>query len=259
MRGESRKLQYSSHSSTLLHHQRRIVMDPKDKDTKVSADSSRSGSSASINFLALPDGVRKEIYERVLIVLHPLYLFQNPGSPVAVFAPDTPRHWLALLFTNRQISAEASAVLYRVNHFELVDITRPQIGVLRSFLDGIGYVNAASLSHLCISFPSAVSIDEKPGKVRLRDDSLQSLRLLQDKCTNLSTLETVVHFKNSGFFTRPDQFLREAFTKIDAQLKAIHSLRRIIVRVDVQSGVPTSSVKDMMQQLGWLILSPNGN
>lgn len=144
-----------------------------------------------------------------------------------------------------------------MNHFELVDITKLQIGVLRSFLDCIGPLNAASLSHLCINFPTVVSIDKEPGKVKLRDDSLQSLKLLQDRCTNLSTLETVVHYKNSSLFTRTDQFLQEAFSHIDAQLKAIQPLRRIIVRVETQSGLPTSSAKDMMQRLGWVVLSSN--
>ena len=235
-------------------------MDPNDKDTKISTpvfDSSQLASSASINFLGLPDWIRDKIYQKVLIILHPLYLFQDPGSPVDAFAPDKPLQWLALLHTNRQISVEASAVLYRVNHFELINITKAQVGVLRSFLDCIGSVNAASLSHLCINFPTVLSIDEEPGKVRFREDSLQSLNLLQDKCTNLSTLETVVHFKNSDFFTKTDQFLNEAFSQIDAQLKAIHSLRTIIVRVEPQSVVLTSSTKDMMLRLGWLVLSGN--
>ena len=249
-------------SPRFLCRQHRIVMGSKETTTEISTptlDSSESASSALIKFLDLPIRFRDRVYERVLIVPHPLYLFQEPGSPVETFAPDKPLHWLALLHTNRQISVEAGAALYRVNHFELVDITKRQFSVLRSFLDCIGPVNAASLSHLCISFPIVESIDEEPGNLRLRDDSLQSLKLLQDKCTNLSTLETVVHYKNSDSFTKTDQFLREAFSQIDVQLKTIHSLRRIIVRVDAQRGIPTSSVKDMMRRLRWLVLSGNGN
>lgn len=150
-----------------------------------------------VKLLDFPDPIRNKIYEIVLIVLRPLYLFQDPGSPVDANAPDKPLQWLGLLHTNRQISAEANAVLYRVNDFELVDISSAQTDVLRSFLDCVGSVNAASLSHLCINFPTVVSIDEEAGKVRLRKDSLQSLNLLPEKCTRLSTIETVVHFKNS--------------------------------------------------------------
>jgi hypothetical protein len=224
------------------------------RNSPTAFDSSQSTSSATVNFLDLPDEIRNRIYEIVLIILHPLYVFQDPGSPVATFAPDRPRQWLALLHTNRQISVEACAVLYAINHFEFVDITQRQVGVLRSFLDCIGPVNAASLSHLCINFPVAESIDDQPGKVRLRDDSLQSLKLLQDRCTSLSTLETLVHFKNSSFFTRTDEFLQEALSQIDAQLKAIPSLERIIIRVEVNDRVLTSSAKDLMQEFGWLVL-----
>ena len=237
-------------------------MGSKEKSTQTSTtalDSSQSKISAPANFLGLPNEIRNRIYKRVLIILHPLYLFQEPGSPVETFAPDRPLQWLALLYTNRQIYVEASAVLYAINRFHFVDITRQQVGVLRSFLDCIGSVNAASLSHLCINFPITESIDEQPGKVTLRDDSLQSLKLLKDKCTNLSTLETLVHYKNSNLFTRTDEFLREALSQIDAQLKAIPSLKKIIVRVEVYDRVPTSSAKDLMQGLGWLVLSGKSN
>ncbi|EXJ89942.1 hypothetical protein A1O3_03009 [Capronia epimyces CBS 606.96] len=196
-----------------------------------------------INFLDLPNLVRDKIYEAVLVVLHPIYIFQESNSSVEAFAPDKPPRWLALLHTNRQISAEASAVLYRVNHFELVDITKPQIRVLQSFLNGIGTVNAASISNLSISFPTVIGIDEEPGKVRLKEDSLQCLKVLQDRCTNLSALETVVHYRNSGFFMKTEHFLRGALSQIDQYLKTINSLRRIIVRFEEPSRVPTSAAK----------------
>ena len=150
-------------------------------------------------------------------------------------------------------------MLYAINHFEFVDITQRQVGLLRSFLDCIRSVNAASLSYLYINFSVAESIDDQPGKVRLRDDSLQSLKLLQDRCTSLSTLETLVHFKNSSFFTRTDEFLREAFSQVDAQLKAIPSLKRIIIRIEVNDRVSMSSAKDLMQRFGWLVLSGKSN
>ena len=234
-------------------------MDPNDNDKETSTspvfDSSQSTRPASPNFLDLPKLVRDKIYEGALIILHPLYIFSSPGIPVEVFGPDTPNHWLALIYTNRQISAEASAVLYRVNHFELVDITRPQIGVLRSFLDCIGPANANSLSYLCISFPIVVNNDEEPGEVKIRDDSLQIVEILRNKCTKLSTLETTIHYKNSGFFKKSDQFLQQAFLYLDAQLKTIYSLQNIVVRIDTQNAVPTTSTKEMMHQLGWLVLS----
>ncbi|KAJ9658702.1 hypothetical protein H2198_003580 [Neophaeococcomyces mojaviensis] len=213
--------------------------------------SSQSPSSATASFLGLPNEIRNRIYKTVLTISHPIHLFQDPGSAVASFAPDRPPHWLAILHTNRQIHAESSAILYTENHFHFVDITGQQVVVLRSFLDRIGSTNAASLSHLCINFPVAESMDDQPGSVRLKDHSLQSLQLLQDRCTNLSTLETLVHHKNSRFFTRTDDFLREAFSQIDAQLKAIHSLKRVIVRVEVDDNIPMTPARDLMQRV-WM-------
>jgi len=234
-------------------------MDSNEKSTPTSttpsSHSSQSAGSATVNFVDLPESVRNQIYTSVLVVLHPLYLFQGPGTRVETFAPDRPKQWLALLYTNRQISREASAALYRVNHFHLVDDTKQQFDLLRSFLDCIGSRNAASLLHICINFPIVESADGQPGKVKLKDDSLQCFKLLHDKCTNLSTLETVVHHKNSSVFRKTDEFLREALRPIDAQFKTLPSLKRIIIQVVVHDGVPTTSAKNFMQELGWIVRS----
>jgi hypothetical protein len=214
--------------------------------------------STPVSFLDLPRGVRNNIYKRLLVLRHPLYIFQEPNSPLESFAPDKPFRWLALLYTNRQIYTESSAALYSMNQFHLEDITPLQVDLLRSFLDRIGPLNAASISHLCVNFPVAERIDGQAKRVELRTDSLQSVRLYQDKCTNLSTLETIVHYKNSSFFREPDDFLREALPLIDARLRAIPSLRKIIVRFVDFNGIPTASVKDYMRELGWIVVSRNG-
>ncbi|KAF2845261.1 hypothetical protein T440DRAFT_472769 [Plenodomus tracheiphilus IPT5] len=214
--------------------------------------------STAVSFLHLPRWVRDDIYERVLVLRHPLYIFQEPNSPIESFAPDKPSRWLALLHTNRQIHEESSTVLYGMNQFHLMDITPLQTDLLRSFLDWIGSPNTASLSYLCVNFPVVERTNGQAGKLELRPDSLQSVRLYQDKCTKLSTLETVVHYKNSGFFREPDDFLREALSLIDARLRAILSLRKIIVRFVDFNGIPTASAKDFMQELGWIVVSRNG-
>lgn len=152
------------------------------------------------NFFDLPEGVRNDIYRRVLVLRHPLYIFQEPNSSVESFAPDKPFRWLALLYTNRQIYLESSAVLYGMNQFHLVDITPLQADLLKSFLDCIGTANSASLSYLCVNFPVAERSGSLTGRVELSTDSMQSVRLYRDKCAQLSTLETVVHYKNSRFF-----------------------------------------------------------
>jgi len=48
------------------------------------------------------------------------------------------------------------------------------------------------------------------------------------------------------------QFIREAFSQIDAQLKAITSLSKTIVRF--YDGPPTPEVAELMRRLYWVIL-----
>jgi hypothetical protein len=137
-----------------------------------------------------------------------------------------------------------------------MDTTQQQGGLLQSFLSCIGSVNAGLLSHLCINFPVAESVDGQPGQVMLREDDLYSLKLLQEKCAKLTTLETLLYSRNSRRLINPNhddsQFIREALSQIDAQLKAIPSLKKIIVRF--YDGTPTPAVMELMQSLGWVIL-----
>ena len=211
--------------------------------------------SARITFFSLPREIRHKVYKRVLIVAHPVFLFQDAGSRVETFAPDKPFQWLSLLYTNRQMHSEAIPVLYGMNIFSLVDTTPQQAGLLQSFLSCIGSMNAGLLSHICINFPVAESIEGQPGKFKLRDDSLQSLKLLREKCSYLTTLETFIHSKNSKGLIKTDQdnsqSIQDGLSQIDAQLKTIPSLNRVIVRI--HDGTLTPSVIELMQGLGWVV------
>jgi hypothetical protein len=146
-------------------------------------------------------------------------------------------------------------VLYGLNHFTFMDTTQHQGDLLQSFLNCIGSVNAGLLSHLSINFPVVESVEGQPGKVMLRDDDLYSLKLLQEKCPNLATLEALVHSRNSKYLFNASQddahFIREALPQIDAQLKAISSLKNIIVRS--YDGTPAPLVMELMQGFGWLV------
>lgn len=210
-----------------------------------------------MSFFSASREVRDRIYKMVLIIPHPVFLFQDTGSRVETFAPDRPHQWLSLLYTNRQMHNEATLVLYGMNSFSLVDTTRQQIGLLQAFVDCIGSVNAESLSYLYINFPVAEVIGDPPGKVKLRDDSLQSLKLLQEKCTNLKTLDLCIHNKNSKVLIQTDQgnsrSMQDTLSQIDVQLKTILSLNEIIVRVRDATPIPTLVI-EAMQELGWVVL-----
>lgn len=209
-----------------------------------------------MGFSTLPHKASYNIYERMLIVAHPIYIFQDIGSRVEMFAPETPHRWLALLHINRQINHEASAVLYGRNKFALMNTTRHQVGLLHDFMKCIGPVNTSFLSHLCVDFPV---IEGQPPELDFREDDLQSLNLIQENCTNLRTLEMHIHNYNSSSISKMDQDSSEpyrgALSRLDVQLKAIPPLAKVILRVG--GGTPSPSVIAFMQGLGWTVLPGN--
>jgi hypothetical protein len=205
---------------------------------------SEGTSSVPTSFFRLPADVRNNIYRRMLVVAHPLFLFRDNGSEVVeTFGPDTSLQWFALLYVNRQVRDEASAVLYGSNHFHFMDKTQHQGDLIQSFLNCIGSVNAGLLTNLCINFPVAEGVEGQLGKVMLREDDLHSLKLLEEKCTHLMTLETILRSRHSRDLMNPSlddsQITRDTLAQIDAQLKAISSLNKIIVKFYGRTPAPS--------------------
>lgn len=215
--------------------------------------------SRTIGFFSLPRKIRDNIYKEVLRVRHPIYLFQDGSSRVETFGPERPLRWLELLKVNRQMNTEASEVLFKANHFTLLDERMPQDQLLEAFLTCIGPANSASLSHLSICFPA---LEEGPSEdPKLRQDSRQRLKLLHDCCTNLETLEITFDVKNIRDLERATegnpQHIRGVLSRCHSQLKVLPSLQNIIVRVTGPS--PSPSTTDAMQTLGWTVLPAYGN
>lgn len=225
-------------------------------DLKPGSAKEQPAGPAPLNFFDLPRQTRDQIYEQVLAIAHPLYMFQDPGpAQVGAFAPDIPPCWLVLLYTNRQIHREASTFLYEANKFTLSDDTRRHSDLLKAFLNCIGPMSAGSLAHVYIKFPTVAVIEIRDGFSKFGDeDELQSLRLLREECTSLSTLEMLVSSRGSTRLDRggDSRFARETLSQIDLQLKEIPSLKRIVVRVF--SGRPISSVMESLQSHGWAVL-----
>ncbi|KAJ0420344.1 hypothetical protein BJY00DRAFT_301546 [Aspergillus carlsbadensis] len=201
---------------------------------------------ASVNFFSLPTNVRTSVYKLTLAVPHPLYLFEDTGSRLGVFAPGKPRQWLAF------------AVLYVVNQFtfEEVGSTRHEGRSLRSFLQSISSNNSRYLSHLCIKFPALQRIGGQPEEIKLAEASLQNLERLRSECWNLKTLETLVYGIDSSDLFRGDlndnHPFRGVLTEIDALLRGINCLDKLIVRFS--SGSPSPSVEEFLQGLGWVVI-----
>src|SRR5690348_734851 len=79
------------------------------------------------DIFSLPRAIRDDIYRRVLVVGHPILVFQETGSPmVEHFAPDKPRRWLALLCASRKVCDEAVVILYCASHFCFMDTAQHQ-------------------------------------------------------------------------------------------------------------------------------------
>jgi hypothetical protein len=218
------------------------------------SETSQAASSTRANFFSLPREIRDDIYDRVLAIPNPLYIFQEtPDSPVHCFTPRRPRKWLALLYTTRQLHSEASHAFYRAHQFEIVDSHETRISeYLQSFINCIGPTNAASLAHLCIEFPRLEPGNGKPDKIRINNDSLRNLQLLQRMCTRLATLELTIHSKNAGLIIdRADDLVQEALLVIKKQLGLISSLRKVVVRVMYGKGTLSAAALESMQRLGW--------
>jgi hypothetical protein len=209
-------------------------------------------------FFRLPIEIRFIIYKQVLVIPRALVVFQNYGCPVRCHPRKKPRRWLALLYTNRQISEEASAVLYGANCFSVADLPSPRHdgGVLKSFLNRIGSVNSALLSRLCMDFPWTERPDGPSGKIKIMGDSMQRLQLLQKKCSNLKILEMVMQGRHSRILVNENSddihFAQELLLEIDAQLKEIASLNKIVL--EVHSVTPDAWATEFLKKLGWVIL-----
>lgn len=225
-------------------------MDPDDGRGRCSG----IDSSPQSTFFSLPAEIRTFIYEFLLTLPHPLFLYRD-GTRVRAFAPDRPPRWLALLRANRQLHAEASAVAYGSNSFLLLDKSPRHVEVLKKFLGCIGSTNAGTLSHLYIDFPVVDGVDKQSGVVILKKDHERALEILRDKCTSLSTVEVMVHSENSLRVKRFDEndlpYSRQALEGVDAQLRTIPSLRKIHVKV--YDDVIAPSTVEVMRSLGWVV------
>ena len=146
-------------------------------------------------FLNLPIEIRNNIYHRLLSVQNELRMFQDPRCSLEVFSPERPPAWNALVYTNRQISSEARAVLYRMNRFSLPDTPfarRYRGSIVQSFLGSIGPTNATFLSYVCLDFPELQMLGGSE-EIKLSEYAIQDFHRLQIECTRLRVLELSIY------------------------------------------------------------------
>lgn len=210
------------------------------------------------NFLNLPKEIRFNIYREALAnqTHRTCFLFQDSGSRVECFAPGQPKLRLDLLYVNKKIHDEAVVVLYGSNCFNVVDTTERQSSLLKAFFDRIGSANAAMLTYLCISFPADKGTGCLSGEALFREEHLLSLKLLEERCAKLTTLELFVHSNNSSVLIdgkdHEPQYRRAGLMQIEGLLKRIFSLNKIVIRL--YSGVLDHTASELMESFGWVVL-----
>ncbi|KAK6596037.1 hypothetical protein H4I95_09953 [Botrytis cinerea] len=220
-------------------------------------------SSSVIGFFDLSAKTCDDIYQRVLIVPHGIYLFQVYDDANKTVIPGRPIIWLKLLYINRKMREEASIVLYGRNRFVFMDTIGSQTKLLQSFLQSIGPVNASLMSRICISLPIVKSVKDEPEKYALCEDDVDSLMLLQ-QFTNLTTLETLLYSFNpictneANHDAHHSQFIQGVCSHIDTQLRiTIPTLRKIInMFYDM---VPKNEMVELMRRFRWMICQTDKN
>ncbi|PTD03454.1 hypothetical protein FCULG_00012817 [Fusarium culmorum] len=202
--------------------------------------------------------VRKDAYNKMLVASNPILVFQESASrPVEFFVPGKPTQWpeLVLMKCREYNEQETNAVFYGSNHFNFVDTTtQRETSILQAFLVSSTSANAHLLSHMSLSFPALEAAQGQPEAVRLTQGGTHALELVQDYCVNLKILEFYVH-KGNAFGLAGEalsESLHKALSQVDARLKALSSLEKIVIRY--YHDRPTTEVVQLMQGLGWIVL-----
>jgi hypothetical protein len=206
----------------------------------------------SMNFFDFPAEIRLQIYEELFVLSEPI-VFRMSGNPSWPPLYLHKRYGLcpALLRASKSVYHEASPLLYSRNRFEFTDLapTRrlsTKSSALTSFFSQTGDKNTSFIRHLCIDFPTFS--DYRPGTAALNDDSIKTLELIREKCTNIAILETSLRdiwpfesYKTSGLLEL-----------LDARFKAILSLKEVIVPISSYK-VPSNDLKKKMRDCGWTV------
>lgn len=117
--------------------------------------------------------------------------------------------------------------------------------ILTSFLEYI------VLRRICIPFPTFD--DYHARSVTLQKDSIRTMELICDKCTNLAILETTLEATAAVELSIDSldnpRAAAEALALVDTRFKAISSLKEIIA--NVYDEIPSLDLRDKMRSCGW--------
>ena len=195
------------------------------------------------NFLSLPGELRNDIFQQLLVNSKPI----GTMSHVAIKRLLNP----ALLRANRAVQWEASSLLYGENCFDLASCNAQRLG---SFLDRIGRINASRIRHVNIPFPDMPDLYK--GTVALEAGCARLLARIRSDCTGLSTLKMPLYSGGNDMLfllnsCDAPQTVDEALILVDTHLRAITSLREIIV--EAYEHLPNAAIRKKMESYGWRV------
>lgn len=141
-------------------------------------------------------------------------------------------------------------MFYSQNRF---DFTGAIPEALASFLEQIGSHSAGCIRHILIDFPEFLYLD--PGDVALEESSVNILVSIQSGCANLSTVTTSLNSTNAmecqlDNLEHPN-IATEALKLVDAQFRAISSLKEIVL--EVYEDGPGDHLRKVMESYGWTL------
>jgi hypothetical protein len=182
----------------------------------------------------------------------------------------TCKHWLALLYTCRQVYAEAAPVVYRSTWFNVAEpVSYLGLEKMRQLLDMIGPSNARHVTKMNMLLPNLDIYpgygnpgDPPPGFVTLEFDDEESeecLALLRENFPGLTTLSFVTDWREGEFLVHNElvpESLDGALAPIVDELKKCPSLST--VHVGWLGPCVNRPVAEKMLSLGWSVENGDG-
>ncbi|KAL6405998.1 hypothetical protein AUP68_10556 [Ilyonectria robusta] len=200
-----------------------------------------------IDFFNFSGEIRIKVYEELLVVPEIVTIELSLDSPSRPYMVRGSSHlYPEVLLANKMAHREAGPLLYSGNYFRFgIDMPVYETGydtehkIFASFLDHIGLQNTGFLSCLCIAFPAYNN--HRPGGIALEDNSMSTLKLIRDMCTDIAMLEMVLQSDTTA----------EALAVVRTQLNSMPSLKDIKVVVD--DGLLCEDLIEKMRDWGWTV------
>ncbi|KAJ9412951.1 hypothetical protein QL093DRAFT_2570223 [Fusarium oxysporum] len=170
-------------------------------------------------------------FRQILVTSKPVFVSREPkNSKFGCHVPNVPMQDL-LAICQAVNEWEANSIFYSSNHFNAVgSYITWKTSDLKAFLDLLSPCYSSLLSSISISSPILQSKQGQSQEPKFSLVGLQCLKLLRTSCTNLKTLELVVHPDNSldvAGNAPIDLRLKDLLSRINEELRRIYLLLEV--------------------------------